>query len=186
MLRRNLPDSRRFASASTSTRAAPKERLQRCHTDAVSEVDDFLADVLPRLRAAEVALHDGDASGRSALWSHDDPVTLFGAERNRSGWSELAPTFDWLAGRFSECRSLEYEVVAAGAAGDLAYLATIERITAVAAVERFRTPSGRHWSSAGRREPGRSSIGTATRTGRTRFRHFPCGSEAFSVATTWS
>jgi ketosteroid isomerase-like protein len=98
----------------------------------VSEVDDFLADVLPRLRAAEIALHDGDASGRHALWSHDDPVTLFGAERNRSGWSELEPTFDWLAGRFSECTSLEYEIVAAGAGGDLAYLATIERITAVA------------------------------------------------------
>jgi len=112
-----------------------REHVRRCHTDAVSEVDDFLAEVLPRLRAAEVALHDGDASGRHALWSHDDPVTLFGAERNRSGWAELGPTFDWLAERFSECRSLEYEIVAAGAGGDLAYLATIERITAVAGGE---------------------------------------------------
>jgi ketosteroid isomerase-like protein len=98
----------------------------------VSEVDDFLADVLPTLREAEVALHSGDPGGRNALWSHVDPVTLFGAEVNRSGWSELAPTFDWLAGRFSGCTSLEYEIVAAGASGDLAYLATIERITATA------------------------------------------------------
>jgi ketosteroid isomerase-like protein len=98
----------------------------------VSEVDDFLADVLPRLREAEIALHNGDAGPRSAMWSHDDPVTLFGAEVNRTGWSELGPTFDWLATRFTECASLEYEIVAAGASGDLAYLVVIERITATA------------------------------------------------------
>jgi ketosteroid isomerase-like protein len=98
----------------------------------VAEVDDFLADVLPRLHDAEVALHRGDARPRSDLWSHDDPVTLFGAEVNRTGWSELGPTFDWIATRFSECTSLEYEVVAAGASGDLAYLVAIERISAVA------------------------------------------------------
>ena len=96
----------------------------------MTDVDDFLDDVLPRLRAAEIALHRGDAGARSALWSHADPVTLFGAETNRSGWSELEPTFAWLAGRFTECESLEYEVVAAGAGGDLAYLVAIERITA--------------------------------------------------------
>jgi ketosteroid isomerase-like protein len=98
----------------------------------VSEVDDFLADIMPRLRAAEVALHEGDAGPRSALWSHEDPVTLFGAEVNRSGWSELEPTFAWIASRFTDCTSLEYEVVAAGASGDLAYLVAIERISATA------------------------------------------------------
>lgn len=41
----------------------------------MSDVDDFLADILPRLREAEIALHNGDAGPRSALWSHDDPVT---------------------------------------------------------------------------------------------------------------
>jgi ketosteroid isomerase-like protein len=95
---------------------------------AMSEVDDFLADILPRLREAEIALHNGDAGPRGALWSHDDPVTLFGAEVNRTGWSELGPTFDWIATRFTECTSLEYEI--AGASGDLAYLVAIERITA--------------------------------------------------------
>ncbi len=96
----------------------------------MTEVDEFLADILPRLREAEVALHNGDAGPRSALWSHDDPVTLFGAEVNRTGWSELEPTFDWIAARFTGCTSLEYEVVAAGAGGDLAYLVAIERISA--------------------------------------------------------
>jgi ketosteroid isomerase-like protein len=46
------------------------------------------------------------------------------------GWAEMGPTFDWLATRFTECTSLEYEVVAAGASGDLAYLVAIERISA--------------------------------------------------------
>jgi ketosteroid isomerase-like protein len=98
----------------------------------MSEADDFLAEVLPRLREAEIALHSGDAGPRSALWSHDDPVTLLGAEANRSGWSEPGPTFNWLATRFTECASLEYEVIAAGADGDLAHLVTIERISATA------------------------------------------------------
>lgn len=98
----------------------------------MSDVDDFLADVLPRLRDAEIALHNGDAGPRSSLWSHDDPVTLFGAEVNRTGWAQLGPTFDWIATRFSECTSLEYEIVAAGASGDLGYLVAIERITATA------------------------------------------------------
>jgi ketosteroid isomerase-like protein len=98
----------------------------------VSEVDDFLADILPRLRAAEIALHSGDAGPRGTLWSHHDPVTLFGAEVNRNRWSEIGPTFDWLATRFSACAALEYEIVAAGVSGDLAYLVTIERVTATA------------------------------------------------------
>ncbi len=96
----------------------------------MSEVDDFLADVLPRLHEAEVALHHGDAGPRHALWSHDDPVTLFGAAVNRSGWSAIASTFDWLATGFRDCTSLEHEIVAAGASGDLAYLVAIERISA--------------------------------------------------------
>jgi len=96
------------------------------------EVEEFLADILPRLRDAEMALHRGDPGPRAALWSHADPVTLFGAEVNRTGWDELGPTFDWLAGRFTDCLSLDYEVIAAGASGDLAYLVAIERISAVA------------------------------------------------------
>jgi hypothetical protein len=76
----------------------------------------------------------GDAGPRGTLWSHDDPVTLFGAEVNRTGWSELEPTFDWLATRLTDCTSLEYEIVSAGASGDLAYLVAIERISAAVAL----------------------------------------------------
>jgi hypothetical protein len=38
------------------------------------------------------------------------------AEVNRSGWAELEPTFAWIAGGFTRCTSLEYEIVAAGPA----------------------------------------------------------------------
>lgn len=99
-------------------------------TPRMTDVDEFLAVVLPRLRAAEMALHEGNPEPRRALWSHGDPVTLFGAEVERSGWEDLDSTFQWLASRFTACDSLEYEVVAAGVSGDLAYLVAYEHITA--------------------------------------------------------
>jgi len=85
---------------------------------------------LPTLEAADTALHNGDARARAALWSRDDPVTLFGAAVTRTGWDEISATFDWLATRFSDCASFAYEVVAAGVSGDLAYIVGIEHTTA--------------------------------------------------------
>ena len=97
---------------------------------AVSETEDFLASVLPRLTAADTALHNGDAAPRKALWSTTDPVTLFGAAMMTTGWPEIEATFDWLATRFSDCSSFDIEVVAADASGDLAYLVAFEHTTA--------------------------------------------------------
>ena len=96
----------------------------------MADVDEFLASVLPPLRAADTALHNGEAGPRIALWSRNEPVTLFGALLTKTGWPEIAPTFEWLASRFSNCQSFEYEVIAAGASGDLAYIAGVERTTA--------------------------------------------------------
>lgn len=96
----------------------------------MTETEEFLASMLPRLRAADTALHDGDAGLRKTLWSTTDPVTLFGAAMMTSGWPQIEATFDWLASRFSDCASFEIEVVAAGASGDLAYLVAIEHTTA--------------------------------------------------------
>jgi ketosteroid isomerase-like protein len=64
------------------------------------------------------------------MWSHEDPVTLFGAVTTKTGWGDVGPTFDWLASTFSNCASAEYEVLAAGASGDLAYVAGIEHTRA--------------------------------------------------------
>ena len=91
----------------------------------MSETDAFLASVLPRLTEADLAIHNGDAGPRKAMWSHQDPVTLFGAARNASGWDELSRLFDWLESQLSN-GSYQYEVLAAGASGDLAYIVGIE------------------------------------------------------------
>ena len=96
----------------------------------MSASDEFLASMLPRLLEADTAIHNGDAQPRKALWSTRDPVTLFGAAITATGWPALEATFDQLAARFSGCRSFEIEVVAAGAADDLAYLVAYEHTTA--------------------------------------------------------
>lgn len=96
----------------------------------MADVEEFLATVLPPLTAADTAMHDGDAGPRIALWSRNDPVTLFGALQIKTGWAEIEPLFEWLASRFSNCESFEYEVLAAGASGDLGYIAGIEHTTA--------------------------------------------------------
>lgn len=96
----------------------------------MSDPDAFLESTMPRLKAAETALHNGDASLRRAMWSRNDPLTLFGAAFNGSGWAELAPTFDFLASRFSNCTSWQLEVVGGGASEDLAYIVGVEHTTA--------------------------------------------------------
>jgi len=96
----------------------------------MTELDSFLASMLPALTAADTALHNGDPAQRIALWSHDEPVTLFGAAVTKQGWDAIHETFTWLATRFSDCTSFHYEVLAAGVSGDLAYIAGIERTTA--------------------------------------------------------
>lgn len=95
----------------------------------MAEVDDFLASVMPRLIAADTALHNGDAEPRIAIWSRNDPVTLFGAILMSNGWNGIEPVFRRLASQFGS-GTYEYEVVAAGASGDLAYVAGFERTTA--------------------------------------------------------
>ena len=87
----------------------------------MGELDDFLSDVLARQVAAEEAIHNGDPEPRLAMWSTNDPVTLYGALKNNRGWDEVSRTFRWLGSRFSDCTSYRFELVAAGASGDLAY-----------------------------------------------------------------
>lgn len=96
----------------------------------MSEVDDFLAQAMPRQVAAETAIHNGDPGPRLAMWSDRDPVTLFGAWVSKSGWDEVSGTFRWLAERFANCSAYEVELVAAGASGDLAYTVAYEHTTA--------------------------------------------------------
>lgn len=96
----------------------------------MADVDDFLSSILPTLHEMELAFHNGDAGPRLATWSHDDPVNLFGALLTKRGWSEIAPTFEFLASRFSNGTAYEYEVIGAEVSGDLGYIVGYEHTMA--------------------------------------------------------
>jgi ketosteroid isomerase-like protein len=96
----------------------------------MDDVDAFVATVVPRLTEEVRALHRGDVTPRKALWSHRDPVSLFGAVLTARGWDQVESAFDRLAARFSGSESCEYDVVAAGVSGDLGYVVGIEHSTA--------------------------------------------------------
>ena len=96
----------------------------------MDQTEAFLATTLPRLCDADTALHDGDAGPRLAMWSHDDPVTLFGGAMGGSGWAEIEPIFQSLGAAFSHCQSFDNEVIAAAASDDLAYTVAFEHTTA--------------------------------------------------------
>ncbi len=96
----------------------------------MTELEEFLAGILPRQIKAEEALHNGDPSLRLEMWSTKDPVTLFGGWGPcKSGSAEVTRIFRWVASRFSNCSSYEFELVAAGVSGDLAYTVGFERST---------------------------------------------------------
>ena len=96
----------------------------------MNDTEKFLQEMMPRIANAETALHNGDAGPRFEMWSHTDPVTVYGAAYSPIGWAEVAPMFETLAASFSDCRSCEWEVVAADVGHDFAYLLAIERTTA--------------------------------------------------------
>jgi ketosteroid isomerase-like protein len=95
------------------------------------ETEAFLAEILPKQRDMTVALHQGDVTPRIALWSHSDPLTLFGAHISGAGWTDLEPKFRQEALRFTGSTGFEFEVVAAGASGSLSYTSGFEHSSAV-------------------------------------------------------
>ena len=95
----------------------------------MSDVDDFLAAVLPRQQAAEAALLNGDAGPRRAFWSDSEPVTIWGAGRDARNSAEIEETFDLLETIFTSGEE-ELEVVAAAASADLGYIVGYEHVTA--------------------------------------------------------
>ncbi len=51
----------------------------------MSQREEFITWVHTVLREEEVAVHNGDASPRRAIWSRNDPVTVLGAWKNAAG-----------------------------------------------------------------------------------------------------
>ena len=97
-----------------------------------NDLDEFLADILPRQEAEERALRNGDPEPRIRMWSTTEPVTLLGAAGPRgtgSGTERVTELFRWIAGQFSDCTEYEFELLAAGVSGDLAYTVGFERST---------------------------------------------------------
>jgi ketosteroid isomerase-like protein len=87
----------------------------------VSEQDEFLSWVGSVVKDAEIALHNGDAAPRLAIWSEHDPVTVLGAWKSATGRQEVRELFAQLETSFSDCMSFVHEVVEADVIGDLAY-----------------------------------------------------------------
>ena len=96
----------------------------------MSDRDDFIAWVGARLKDAEVALHNGDAAPRFAIWSSNDPVTVLGAWTSGSGFQEVGEIFRQLERTFSDCTSYSHDVIAADVSGDMAYTVGYEHTSA--------------------------------------------------------
>jgi ketosteroid isomerase-like protein len=93
---------------------------------AMSEVDEFLSTTLDRLIQAEQALLNGDPARWLAMWSTQDPVTLFGVNATTQGAEEVPRTFHWQMSWFTNCTAHRFDLVAAGVSGDLAYTVALE------------------------------------------------------------
>lgn len=100
------------------------------HHEGMTDRDDFLAWVRTELYAAEVALHNGDAAARRALWSCSEPVSVLGAWRDAAGRAELDALFTGLAETFSDCTSYVFELQAYDVSGDMAYTVGLEHTSA--------------------------------------------------------
>ncbi|MFK0238060.1 nuclear transport factor 2 family protein [Streptomyces vinaceus] len=96
----------------------------------MTDREEFLAWVRTALREAEVALHNGDAGPRRALWSRREPVSVLGAFRNAYGLQQVDELFGALERSFSDCTSYEFELQAYDVSGDMAYTAGLEHTSA--------------------------------------------------------
>ena len=96
----------------------------------MSQRDEFITWVHTVLKEAEVAVHNGDAVPRRAIWSRHDPVTILGAKRNAAGQAQLDELFAELAEGFSDCTSYDFELLEAEVLGDTAYTVGLEHTSA--------------------------------------------------------
>ena len=92
----------------------------------MTDHEAFLGWVETLLLDAELALHNGDAAPRRALWSRNEPVSVQGAWRNAFGQVELDELFATIAASFSDCTSYAFELQASDVVGDMAYTTGLE------------------------------------------------------------
>src|SRR4029453_853936 len=91
-------------------------------------VEDFVARTIPRHAEATTGVRNGDASALIDMLAHQDPVTLFPAAQSaKTGHAEVSQAFRNVASVYSNATPVEFELVAAGVSGDLAYAVGYER-----------------------------------------------------------
>jgi ketosteroid isomerase-like protein len=96
----------------------------------MTDRDKFVAWAQTRLRDAEVALHNGDAEPRRAIWSREEPVTVLGAWKSATGQKEVSELFTQLEADFSNCISYAHDIIAVDVVGDMAYTVGYEHTQA--------------------------------------------------------
>jgi ketosteroid isomerase-like protein len=96
----------------------------------MTDRDEFIAWAQTRLRDAEVALHNGDAEPRRAIWSRVEPVTVLGAWKSATGQKEVSDLFGQLEAVFSNCISYAHDIIAVDVIGDMAYTVGYEHTQA--------------------------------------------------------
>jgi ketosteroid isomerase-like protein len=96
----------------------------------MTDGDEFLSWIETSLYSAELALHNGDAELRRAVWSRNEPVSVLGAWRNAYGQEEVDALFSSLARTFSDCTSYSFELQSYDVVGDMAYTAGLEHTSA--------------------------------------------------------
>ena len=93
----------------------------------MTDREDFRAWFEGPLAAAELALHNGDAGPRRAVWSRNELVSVLDAWRSANGQREVEKLFTFLAEGFSTCTSYALELLAFDVIRDMAYTAALTR-----------------------------------------------------------
>jgi len=98
----------------------------REHADGMAGREEFLVWVETTLYDAELALHNGDAGPRRAIWSRNEPVSVLGAWRNAHGQREVDELFAALERSLSDCTSYTFELHAYDVVDDMAFTVGLE------------------------------------------------------------
>jgi ketosteroid isomerase-like protein len=102
------------------------QTVRPVHADAMAGREEFLVWVTTTLYDAELALHNGDAGPRRAIWSRTEPVSVLGAWRNAYGQREVAELFTALERTFSDCTSYTFDLQAYDVVADMAFTVGLE------------------------------------------------------------
>lgn len=100
---------------------------------------DDLQPMLDQVQAAIRQFADGNPEPYQACWSHTDDVTICGGwGAYKCGWQQVGPRLEWAARRWRGGHT-HFDLLGAGASGDLAYTIWIEHGDArLEGVDEFR------------------------------------------------